>query len=343
MSESRLIETEVSILRGLEELSTERARAEGETELAFQARRSAEAKAAQQALQKLSIALETETTTTKARYQEVRTGILKQHQTEYRAAAAEYAGVKQRIVARYNAAKKVAKKAHEDSRWQALAVFEAAKGELIKRYKAAESEVAAAGERLGVLKETAAPFLADCRKYAGPEPEATANAQPAVSPPASNDLDSLSTTPSDPTIPAGDDPLPELLETIKRAEAQLVPLAKLGLPRFLKFQNYIWLFLILGLAGIYPLGLLIGWIAASIVCGVLALSLAIGVRIWLVKVATRQVGRIYSAFRAVVAEADALQVRSLEWARATSSAARARSRRSASATSPRARRSSPGP
>src|SRR4051794_39211773 len=105
MSESRLIEKEVTVLRTLEQLAAERGQAEFAAEQDYLLRKDAEARAVSQAQQKLKIAFETESESTRTRYQDVRAGILKQRQTEHQATAAEYAGVRQRVAARYNAGK----------------------------------------------------------------------------------------------------------------------------------------------------------------------------------------------------------------------------------------------
>jgi hypothetical protein len=308
MSESRLIEKEAFILRSLEQLSAERAKAESVTEQDFLARKQAEARAAQQALQKLKITFETESETTRTRYQEVRSAILRQRQTEHQATAAEYAGVRQRIAARYNAGKKAARRAQEDGRWQALAVYEAAKDELIKRFKERELETKEAGERLIALREEASPYLDDCRPYAepgpipepipAPPPAETGTALPAIAPPA-------------------EDPFPLLLQRIKQVEEDLVPLAKLGLPRFLKPQNFVAPFLVLAAGAFYPAATAIGWTIAAIVCSVLGIALAVAMRIWLIKVARRQVGRLYHPFCRTLGDAETLHRQSQEWAKAS--------------------------
>ncbi len=52
--------------------------------------------------------------------------------------------------------------------------------------------------------------------------------------------------------PASDNPVAALQERLKLAEEQLVPLVKLTLPRFLKPQQFVWPFLVLGLGGRVP-------------------------------------------------------------------------------------------
>jgi hypothetical protein len=307
MSESRLIEKEQAVLHSLEQLAAERAKAEQATAQEFLARKEAEARGMQQALQKLKIGHETETESTKVRYQEVRAGIIKQRQTEHQATAAEYAGVRQRIAARYNAGKKGAKRSLEDARWQALAVFEASKDELLKKAKQTELGLDSAAERLQALKDEAEPFLDDCRPYAGPAPEPAAGAAPEAAAGAAPEAEAVAV--------ATDDPIPLYLERIKQVEERLVPLARLGLPRFLKLHNYLWPFLVLGLGAFYPLGTVIGWRNAGIACGVAAIAMGVAVRIWLVRVARRQVARQFHPFCALMAEADALQQRSREWAK----------------------------
>jgi hypothetical protein len=301
MSESRLIDKEVSVLRSLEQLSAERARAELLTEQDYQARTHAEARAAQQSLQKLKITFETESETIRSRYQEVRSGIVKQRQTEHQATAAEYAGVRQRIAARYNAGKKAARRAQEDARWNALAVYEAAKDELIKRFKQRELELTEAGERLQTLKDEAAPYLDDCRPYAGPPREPLPPEPPA-------DL------PAPP--PPAEDPFPLYRDKIKQVETDLVPLAKLGLPRLLKPQNFIVPILVLEAGAYYPLATAIGWYNAAMVCGIAGFVLGVAARIWLVKAARRQVDRLYHPFCRTLAEADQLHRQSDAWTKA---------------------------
>jgi hypothetical protein len=301
MSESRLIEQEVTVLQTLEQLAAERARAESATQQDFLIRKDAEAKGAQHALQKLKIAFEAETDSTKARYQEVRASIAKQRQSEHQATAAEYAGVRQRIAARYNAGKKTSKRSREEARWQALTVHEAAKDELLKKFKQAELDIKAMGEQLQSLKDEAEPFLADCRRYVEPLPE---QAQAATEGAAAEEAAAVA--------PA-DDPIGVCRERIKQGEEALVPLARLALPRFLKFQNFIWPFLLLAMGAAYPLGTVIGWRNSGIVCGVVAVALGVAMRIWLAKIARRQVARVYPSFCRLITDADRLLQESDAW------------------------------
>ena len=96
-----------------------------------------------------------------------------------------------------------------------------------------------------------------------------------------------------------------------------MPLAKLSLPRFLKPHNFLWPFLLLAMAAIYPLATVIGWTYAGISCGVVAIALGVATRIWLKGIARRQVARHFYSFSATLADADRLQQQSFDWAKAT--------------------------
>jgi hypothetical protein len=121
---------------------------------------------------------------------------------------------------------------------------------------------------------------------------------------------------SEEIAPAPEDPLAAFHEHLKRAEKQFAPIKKLGLPRFLKWQNFVWPFLFLGLAGA-SLGFVIGWPAGVAIGAVVAIGLAVWCRVMLVAKAKKQVARVYPPYRKTTIEAEQLLQRSRDWAKET--------------------------
>ncbi len=103
---------------------------------------------------------------------------------------------------------------------------------------------------------------------------------------------------------------------LKRAEEQLEPIHKLRLPRFLKWSNFIWPFLVVGGAA-SSLGLVIGWPAGITVGVLLAIGLAAWVRITLVGKLKGQLTKVYPPYQETVNELEKLLQKGREMAKAT--------------------------
>ena len=104
-------------------------------------------------------------------------------------------------------------------------------------------------------------------------------------------------------------------------------LAKLGLPRFLAFQNFFWPFLLLGmvLAGLLIVVLKLPIQTALIVDGVIVVVAGVGVWLWLASIARRKVSVPYHAFQQTLAKAAVSATRAATGPRRPSKSARSRS------------------
>jgi hypothetical protein len=182
-TEPSLAEKEVTILRTLEQLSLERAKGEIDVERSYAARKQAEEKAFQKAIEDGTNAYKSESQAIQARYQSVRKGIVAQYQTERQAIETEEAEVRKKTTARSNSARKAAKKEHEDARWQALAVYEGSKGDSVRKFKQLEVQLKTAGEDFQTLQAEAEYILFECRKYLAPTPGSAAPATGSTEPP----------------------------------------------------------------------------------------------------------------------------------------------------------------
>jgi len=294
MSESSLVEREAAVLHALERLAAERARAESETEQGYRLRVETEERGFQEALAKLTRAATTEIGTTEARYRTVQAELNSKFQADRQVLKKEYDEVRGKIATRARTAAKAAKREHEETRWQLLAVFEAAKDSAQKRNKQLEAELTAATDLLRSLKDQADGALQASRRF--------------FPKPAAETLDAAA-----PSLPPSDQPLVDLEERIKQADERLVPLARLSLPKFLKLHQFVWPFLVVGLAAAYPLGMALGWTIGLVLDGVLVVALAVSCWFWLASIARRQVGRLYPPFRQTLDEADALSIQSQAW------------------------------
>ena len=296
MSESSLTHQEAAALQDLEKLSADRARAESEVEQTYRARRQAEEKAFQDALQRLTTTAKSETDAIQAKYQATRAGLVKQFDAERQAAQNEYDEVRQKTAARSVSGRRAAKKAHEDARWNAAAIHEAGKDGVIKRNKQREGEAASAAEAIQVIRDGSVTTVVLCRKYAPPDAgEVTVEGLP----------------------PVDDDPMPALQETLKAAGDQLGALDKLGLPKFLEWSRFVWPFLLIAAGVGVPLGPRVGWPVGIGAGVVLAIALAVGIRVWLTSIARRRMARLYPPFRQSLARAEALFQQYQQWAKAT--------------------------
>jgi len=293
MSEPTLDAQEAAALHTLEQLAAERARAEVETERHFRTRREEEERAFQANRTGITATARTDTTETKARYQAARDEIVRKADAETKAVEAEYAEAKRVIAGKANSGRNTAKKRQEETRWQALAVFEAGKDGAIKQFKEHEAEIKAAAEQLEAFKYDAEPVLRRVRRFA-----------PAATP---------ADTPAD--APAA--PIVALHEAIAAAEERLKPVDGLFLPKFLQPVVFVWPFVALAGALVYPLGTALGWGTGVGVAVGLAVAAAVGAFFGLAGLARKQVGRVYPPLAGSLAEAERLVEVSRPWAKAT--------------------------
>ncbi len=104
-----------------------------------------------------------------------------------------------------------------------------------------------------------------------------------------------------------------LQEAVKRADEELLALEKLGLPGFLRLQNFVWPFILLAAALVVGLGLSIGWVAGGIVGVVLAVAAAVGSYIGLSRLARPRVARHYFPLRQTLDDAERLLDQTKDW------------------------------
>jgi len=292
MSDPSLVEREAEAISSLERLCVERARAEEEIDRGYRTQVDAQERAFQQAIAKLTQTAQAEIDTTEARYQSVREELTSRYKAERTTLEAEYNSVKTELAKAFRSTSKSLKRAHEESNWQVLAVFEASKNSAIKEHKERVSQLDASIEQLESIKVEAERALVASRRYLAPA-ELTRGLE---SPPAESTQ-----------------PLEELGQKLRQAEEELIPLLKLTLPHFLQWKQFVWPFLILVLALIYPVSASLGWVIGPAIVLGSVVGLAIGSRVLFASVARRQVHRAYPPFLQTLAEADAFVEQSRRW------------------------------
>jgi len=304
MPESPLVQKEVAALTDLEALIAARAKGETETELVFLRRREKEDQEYRSASRRLSSRYKAEKAALEAEYQRTREEIVQAFERENQAAEAEYSQVKRKIDAQARTERSRAKKAQEEMRWQALAMYEAGRDGTVKTRKRDEETLASTRADLQAVRDAAEPVLQRCRALAGPE-ASVAEAPSPTAQTATADLDA--------TDPGETSQVSTLQQAVKRADEELLALEKLKLPSFLRLQNFVWPFLILGVILIVGLGLALGWIAGAIAGLVITVTAAVASRVGLAKLARPRVARHYFPLLRAIEDADVLLVRTQDW------------------------------
>ena len=304
MPESPLVQKEVAALSDLEALIATRAKAETETELVFHRRREKEDKEYRAASRQLSARYQTEKAALEAEYQQRRDEISQAFERENQAIGAEYSALKQKINAQAKTERSRAKKAHEDTRWQALAMYEAARDGSVKARKRDEEMLATTRADFENIKLAAEPVLERCRPLAGSEPLATASPLP---------VERTGSADPDATDPGEPSQVSTLQEAVKRADEMLLALEKLKIASFLRLQNFIWPFLLIGLLLIVGLGLTIGWIGGAVAGVVITVAAAVGSRVGLAKVARPRIATHYFSLLRSLEQAEKLLAQTQDW------------------------------
>lgn len=290
-----LIDLEAEAIASLDALIAQRAKEETETEAAFRARRAEEDRVFQLHRQRVTTTAKSDTQQTKAKFEATRAEILSTSDTEIKALKTEYAEAVKNVEGRTQNARNAAKKAQEESRWQALALFEAAKDAAKKRHQENENALADATDRFEFLQARSAPSLARTRWFAPPPatPEASAES------------------------PSTDEPLGALTATLDVMETALTSLESAWLPKLLAPSAFVWPFLAMAAAIIYPLGSRIGWgPGAGVALGVSVVA-ALGIWIGLAGLARKKVATVLPPFTKPRAEAEALRPASRRWIKET--------------------------
>ncbi len=318
MSDTSLLQKEVDVLQTLERASAERAKSESDTERGYRLRKETEERGFQEALDKLTKTGTAEIASTEARYRAVKGELKTKSEAERQATETEYSEVRKKSVAKANSAKKSSKKLMEETRWQILAVFESAKDSVLKRHKKREADLAAAIEHLEVIKEDSVGVQSLGQKFglvAAPAPPKAETTSPSSEKPPEEGA-----TPEEGAAPAQEEaePVPtnalsQLQEVLKLADEQLEPLTKLSLVKFLRLQQFIWPFVFLAGALVYPLALVLGWQIGAGAAVVIAVAVAIGVRGWLSGRLKKKVQGLYPPFAYSLLEAERLSTESRDW------------------------------
>ncbi|WP_422930534.1 FtsK/SpoIIIE domain-containing protein [Singulisphaera sp. PoT] len=321
MSDTTLLQKEVDALQTLERASAERAKAESDTERGYRIRKQTEETSFQEALATLTKTGKAEIEGTEARYRAVRAELKKKYEAEKQTTEAEYAEVRRKSAAKANSAKKSAKKLMEETRWQILAVFESAKESVVKRHKKREADMAAALEHFEVIKDDSHDVMALGKKYgltAAPAPETSEStpAQPAEAAATTGEAEGEN---QEAPEPKESSPLSQLIDVLKKADEQLEPLNTLKLPKFLRPQQFIWPFVVLGavLAGGLAFGANLGLPIGAGAGVVIAIVVAVGIRSWLSGLARKHVQGLYPQFAYSLEEAERLIPQAQDWIKAT--------------------------
>ncbi|MBV8486854.1 MAG: hypothetical protein JO161_01110, partial [Planctomycetaceae bacterium] len=306
MSESPLIEKEITVLSELDKLVADRVKGQSETELLFLRRREKEENEYKSAAQQILTLYKTEKAALEAEYQRERAEIVKRFEEETRAVTSEYAQVKQKIESLHKIERIGARRAQEEMHWQATAMFEAGRDGTVKTRKQSEERLASIRANFQNIQDAADTVLIRCHKYAGKDPGVlpVPGEQPGLPGP---------DTEPDATGLREVEHLATLLEAVKRADRHLLALEKQWLPGLLELKNFVWPFLILGVVLVVGLGLTLGWIMGTI--GGLSVTLLVGAGSYagLSKLARLLVGRHYYPLVQALEDADRLLDRAQRW------------------------------
>jgi DNA segregation ATPase FtsK/SpoIIIE, S-DNA-T family len=312
MSESPLVQKETEAIADLEALIAARAKGETETELSFHRRREREDHENRSAAAKLASRYKTDKEALETEYQKVRDEILETFKREAGSVEAEYSQVKQKIDAQAKNDRGRAKKAQEETRWQALAMYEAGRDGAVKSRKQDEETLAVTRGNFEEIHAVAEVVMRRYKRLAGPEPAPTS---PVQATPAAATADAenqpQAAQPADSAQPQSQ--VLTLQEAVKQADTELLALESLKLAGFLRLQNFVWPFILLGLVLVVALGFAVGWTVGGVTGVVIAVAAGIGSYISLAKLARPHVARHYFPLRDALANSEQLLDQTKTW------------------------------
>lgn len=270
-SEPALIERERWALQELLRLVAERAAAEASVTSRYEATTAAADQGYRASNEEQTARYTTRTIDDRRADEERRRAIVGAAITGEGEAKTEFAKSSRRIAADYEGGRERAKQAAQRGKAEALAAHEKGEREALARYNEALRPIDQAMKQHESMRERLAVVFENYRKFGLAEPPTTSSRQ-------RFDFD-------DPTGP--------LFESLSRAEPDLALLEALYLPRMLKGNRYLWIFVILFLILIVPAVKLtdpaVGFAVAAVAAGVLGYLL----RGQLYALAWQQVNRLY--------------------------------------------------
>jgi DNA segregation ATPase FtsK/SpoIIIE, S-DNA-T family len=326
MPESPLVQKETVALAELEALIAARAKGESETELGFRKRIEREEVEYRTAANQMGDKYKVDNTAMEADYSRARDQVVQTFQRDTQATKAEYDQTKKQIDEQLKKDSRKAKKSKEETGWQALAMFEGQRDEGIKWRRGTD---AAWGEEIGshhqkqadaeyVLKRCgrlanapleAVPAIDQAVGGSAPPAEATAPADEA----AASVPGEAGTETAEP--PVEKTPLIELQGLRATIDDHLIGLVALKLPKFLRIDNFIWPWLLLGgvVAAGLGFGTPVGWTVAGIAGGVAAVASGVGAYLALSSMARPAVAKHSVPLKRALTEADQLIEQNKDW------------------------------
>ncbi len=230
-----LLDQQRQALRDLEQLIAHRARDEVVIETSYQARIEAAESEYREILPRLAERLQAERQSAETQYQDQCQAITARAAAELKAAEAELAAALENVEQEYEEAKSAAKDALHDSGWTLSALSEADKATTDEPYKEVQKKVAVESQRMHAVEQEAKKLLQKWRQT-----KCASRVRLSKAPYAHNA-----------------DPLREMHECIIEAESHLELMQQLVLPRLFRGRRIVWLFLVLAVAFLYPVGWLL--------------------------------------------------------------------------------------
>ena len=305
------VDRQRKLVDDLTALAAERHKVETTAESRFAAEKKAIEVEAKSASQSNEREYETRSAQLKTTYERERDEGAAEFEKRMNAMRLEFEGGKEKSEFERKDAIGRAKKHLKDSRWEAQAVAESSIRGLTESFDEVRKEVIGSKDRSRRLwEDTLVTLRAMHRDHlltVDPEGKADEPADAAADQ-AGADGVTADETPSNPDIPAVVLADIRVADTkLDEAQVELDRIRKLFLPKMARSDVICWPFILLGLAGIYPLGQSLGWVVGSLVSlgGAAALGFAFGV--WFIRLGTKETRKVVASFEDKLQEAAAVR------------------------------------
>ncbi len=294
MSDPRLIERQDAVLAKLADLVRDRATVGAEAEAEYKRGRGEAVALAEARRSALDESFAKESDATQRAYRDAVEALDRRFQTEHGGAQQDYEGLKNRVNQRYKTERSAAKRTLDESSWETQTVFDATKNKPRREFLENERQLTLRAQRLEAIAGEAKILLAHCRMYHPPEIVAS-NIEPTDEAAA----------------------LKAFIDSLAAAEALLVKLTKLRLPKFFQGLTPFWMAVLAWAAVIYPSGYFtdwqVTWVPISLGAGIVVGGAII---IWLYQMAAARVRRVFTPLCQTLFDAEQARSRWGEFATA---------------------------
>jgi len=270
LSEPFIVQRERALLADLSQLVADRAAVEPRIDVDYQKQARDEEETFEAEYQDIIVRFAAEKERLEREFQELRQNIVARYQADRASAVDEINTTRKRALGHFENEKLAARAEYQESRWTTTAVYEGSKSAAENQLQERQQKVAEATRRIQTIEQEARAFLQACKQT----------------------VEQVGVISSGTREGESEKPFARLDECLTQADVKLHKLKRLSIPRTIKGERLVVVFVLIWLASLYPAmhaNPIIGFAGSTV--GVALAGL--GLSIWLSSIAKAQVTRLY--------------------------------------------------